>query len=259
MIVSLLSSARATSALALLSAFTLCDCSSDKEPAPRSREQFCQEWANAACSPEVVSACQAATVESCRLTQQRECQMLVPSTFSDKHGDECLRAVADAYADADLTGAELITVLQLGGPCAGIVRGPKTRGESCVQDRDCDQSEGYRCLMRGEETGSCQIPEVIAPGQRCEAPQQTCQSEYYCDGKNCIAIKDEGDPCAADAECGEEARCSDGQCTPLLAIGAACVANGECASRLCYTVNDRSTCANRIRLSPAETQCEKLR
>jgi hypothetical protein len=248
-------------ALGAFIGLTALACSDDDSKPARTREDFCRDWANAACSPGIVSTCQAATPEACHLSQQQACEALVPADFSDKHADACIKAVGDAYSDLDLTGEELITVLQLGGPCSQIVKGPKIRGEACTDDRDCDESEGFRCVLRGDQTGgTCQIPELVSAGQKCTAPQQICDVGFYCDGRNCIATKEDGDECTNDYECGETANCATGnQCMPLLVVGATCVASEECASGLCYTVNGSSKCADRIRLSPAEPLCDKLR
>ena len=111
-------------------------CSGGDDAKPRTREEFCQEWAKKACSSAVVSACQATSAEACRLSQQAFCARLVPATFSDSAANACLTAVGDAYADADLTGAELKTVLELGPPCNRIVNGASTLGEACTTSRE---------------------------------------------------------------------------------------------------------------------------
>ena len=109
--------------LGLPSSFVACG-----EDEPRTREEFCQEWAQAACSEEVISACQAGGPESCHEAQERFCRELVPQNFSDAHGDECLGAVVAAYEDADLRGEELAPVLVLGGSCEKLIVGPKKKG-----------------------------------------------------------------------------------------------------------------------------------
>lgn len=165
-------------------------CSGSDDDKPRTREAFCQEWAARACSSAVVSACQAASAETCRLSQQAFCATLVPENFSDAAGDACLAAVGAAYADADLTGAELDTVLQLGPPCNRIVDGPSKLGETCTTSRDCEGSAGYQCIIKGGlSQGTCQIPAVVGAGLRCAAPQQVCMEDFYCDESNCIAAK----------------------------------------------------------------------
>lgn len=185
----------------------------------------------------------------------------MPRTFSDERADACLSAVEAAYADADLTGDELVTVLHLGPPCDAVVRGPQARGETCSENHDCDASNGFSCVKRGgSATGSCQVPELVGAGQKCEALQQTCGAGFYCNGENCIAAKDPGETCTSNDECGPTARCdTSSSCVARLAVGASCTQNEECASELCYMLGGSSTCVDRIRLSPAEPVCENLR
>ncbi|HWA78225.1 MAG TPA: hypothetical protein VG937_38080 [Polyangiaceae bacterium] len=239
----------------------LAACSADEKDS-RTRESFCQEWASAACSSAVVSACQASSAEACRLTQQGFCLSLVPSTFSDAAADDCLAAVGVAYADADLTGPELDTVLELGSPCNRIVEGAASAGETCTTDRDCKGSGGYECVIKGGRTqGTCQIPEQVGAGLRCAAAQQVCMSGFYCDGANCIQAKSTGEACTNDEECGATGWCgADGSCAARLSVDAACTASNQCASDLCYTFSaGDQTCVDRLRLSRSEPVCENLR
>src|SRR5215510_2812259 len=62
---------------AFLPLLPLASCSED-ESAPETREGFCNRWAEAACSGEVISACQAADEDACRLAQEGLCLDLVP-------------------------------------------------------------------------------------------------------------------------------------------------------------------------------------
>ena len=244
-----------------LGSLLLCACSGNDDSKPRTREEFCADWAKAACTTETISACQAASAEACHLKQQAFCIGIVPVDFSDARGDACIKAVAAAYKDADLTGSELATVLELAAPCDAIVRGPAGLGEDCSTNRDCDGSKGYECVLHADNaTGTCQVPELVGAGQKCAALQQTCGSGFYCDGKNCIAVKDVGESCSSDYECGELALCAnDSSCTAKSAVGAACSIGAECSSGVCYEVNGQKSCVDRIRLSPAESLCENLR
>ena len=112
-------------------------CSGDDKRA-RTQEEFCQDWAEAACSKEVLSVCQAKDAASCHDSQEAFCRDLVPEDFSDEAGDDCIDAVKDAYKDADLEGEELATVLKLGAPCNELLTGLQDEGETCDQDVDCD-------------------------------------------------------------------------------------------------------------------------
>lgn len=225
-----------------------------------SREDFCQEWAVRACSDAVVSACQAADAASCRTKQQDFCSSVLPAGYSAQHADACLGAVSAAYADADLTGSELRTVIRFGAPCNRIVKGSSARGEACSNDHDCDGSAGFECIEKGAQ-GTCQIPEEVAAGLRCAAPQQVCSSGFYCDGANCIEAKSPGDTCANDSECGAAGSCGgDGVCVARLPVDSACSSDGQCISGVCYAFAAADqTCIDRLRLSRSEPICANLR
>jgi hypothetical protein len=237
-------------------------CSQTANSDGRSRDEFCRDWAAAACSDETVSACQAQTAAACRLAQQAFCEQTVPDdTFSDARGDACIGAVRAAYADADLTGVELNTVLQLGGPCAGVIKGPVAIGESCTSDRDCDGSAGVSCVRRGGQSrGSCQIPEPVGAGQRCLDPRQVCPDGFYCDGNNCIAAKQPGEVCATTYECAPAGYCTPSSaCAARVGVGTTCSVDDDCLSGLCYAIAEQKQCVDRVRLSPAEAICQDLR
>jgi hypothetical protein len=234
---------------------------SDDDASPRTRAEFCEAWAEAACSDDTVTACQASSQDNCRSAQQGHCQEVVPVSFSDARGDECIDAVGDAYSDADLTGTELDTVLRLGGGCSGIVTGTRALGQSCDTDNECDRSNGVVCVRRGGvPAGVCQVPEEVGAGQRCSDPAQTCSEGFFCDGSNCIASKGAGQACQNDVECAPGGFCgSDDTCLTRLAVGAMCASDEVCESRLCYAVDGERRCAQLVRLSPAEDLCADLR
>lgn len=236
-------------------------CSSDDEPVEQTREEFCREWANRACSAEVVSVCQAAGASDCRLAQEGFCQELVPDGFEGKHADRCLDAVGSAYSDADLTANELATVLQLGPPCDRLVRGPREEGDVCQTSADCNTVGSYACVRKGPDgVGTCQIPRVVEPGLECGAPQESCTEGFYCNGDNCVVGKDAGDDCTSQEECGAETYCTaTGVCAERFELGETCAAHHECLSDICFAFGSERTCVDRIRLSPSEPLCEQLR
>lgn len=244
----------------ILAASQLAPCGDD-DPAPRTRADFCRDWADAACSTDTVSACQAAGADACRLSQQAYCQDLVPTSFSDARGEACIDAVSSAYDDADLTGTEIDTVRRLGGECSRIVTGTRAVGQSCDTDNDCDRSNGVECVRRGGfRGGTCEVPEEVGAGQACADPTQTCPEGFFCDGNNCIATLAMGEPCQNDVQCEPAGYCSPADiCVERLAVGRDCTSDDECESRLCYAVNGQRTCADLIRLSPAEDICSDLR
>jgi hypothetical protein len=234
---------------------------SDDEPSDRTLAQFCEDWADAACSDDVVSACQAASEDACRVAQRSYCQDLVPATFSDAEGGACIDAVRDAYSDADLTGVELDTVRRLGGDCGGIVTGTREVGQTCDTDNDCNRALGAECVGRGGFRGGiCQVPVEVGAGQACSDPAQTCPDGFFCDGSNCIAARVAGDACQNDVECGTGAYCAPSDlCVARRGVGTACTSDAECESQLCYAANGQRTCADLVRLSVSEDICTDLR
>lgn len=234
---------------------------SDDDPEPRSRIEFCEDWAEMACSAETVSACQSGTEEACRAAQQSFCEDLVPAGYSDAQGDACLAAVEDAYADADLTADEVDTVRRLGGACEDVVTGARSVGQTCETDIDCDAAGGVQCVQRGgQPSGTCQVPIVVNAGESCTDLAQTCTDGFFCNGSNCIATQATGAACQNDVECGSAGYCGpDGACATRLAVGVPCTVDEECQSGLCYAASGQQLCADLIRLSPAEPLCADLR
>ena len=234
-------------------------CGEDAKPA-RNRSQFCFDWAAAACSSEVVSVCQAEDADTCRDSQEDFCRDLVPEDFSDAMGDECIDAVKGAYKDGDLQDDELAIVLRLGPPCDQLLVGRGGEGDACVDNNDCDTSLLYACVHKADAEGTCQIPEIIGAGRKCNQDQQTCEEGFYCNGSNCIETKIEDADCATQEECGVDGFCSDdGKCVARLAVGDPCTADLQCEEGICYDFEGEKVCTNRIRLSRSEPICDSLR
>jgi hypothetical protein len=225
------------------------------EPAELTRSDFCARWAEAACTEEVVSVCQATTVEDCRYSQRQQCDDDLPSDLVNRGVDECIAAVADAYEDADLTAAELEIVARYGAPCNEIFLAGEGGG-ACESDSDCEPA--LRCVFKDEAEGQCQDPVIVEPGLRCTAPEEMCEEGFFCDGSNCIAALDEGDDCQNHVQCGGELYC-DEVCLEKLSVGDDCTKDAECSTGICYGPDGEMTCANRLRLSPAEPMCDSLR
>jgi hypothetical protein len=257
-------------ALVLLSlsaslAFSACSSSDDDEPS--TPESFCARWARAACSPEVVSACQAADDGECQQSQAAFClSTLPPGGFSGARADRCIDAVEAAYEDADITSDEIHTVLRFAAPCDQLVRGLSAEGEACDSRSDCDAPAGFDCVFKGDASmGTCQLPETIAAGRDCSAPNAVCEPGFYCNGENCIAGENVGDPCTYHAQCGPEGYCDataalTSLCQARTGVGSACGFDEQCASGVCYRFSaTEQVCTDRLRLSRSEPICEDLR
>jgi hypothetical protein len=246
--------------LALLFAFALLACAEEEKP-PRSRAEFCAQWAAAACSAEVVSVCNAENAEACRAAQEDFCRGAVPDTFIDDHADECLDAVKEAYVDADLDSEELIVVRSLGEPCDRLALGTQDEGDSCDENNDCNTADGFECAIKSDsEGGSCELTEEVGRGEDCDEPQQVCPTGFYCNGENCVSADDLGEACATHDECGEEGFCNElGECEERKSVSEACTEDAQCADGICYDFDGDRECTNRIRLGRTEVLCDDLR
>lgn len=252
-----------------------CGCSSS-EPGPgaagdsalKTTVGFCNKWAEAACNSKVVDACGADSTESCVESQAAACLDLIPPGYDPKNAKACLDAVAKAYEDADLTSEELEIVLGLGAPCDRLIKGPIEKGETCEATTDCNTLEGLKCIVKsGKEYGTCQVPKEVGGGFSCKKPEEVCAENFYCDGTNCLAHKEEGDDCEFDSECAPALRCdipkgeSKGTCVTRKKNGSDCKTNDECQSHLCAKPRESSTgkCVSQVRLSADSAFCEDLR
>ena len=227
------------------------------------REEFCNRWAQAACSEEVISVCQAASADACRLGQEDFCLQVVPTNgFVDDRANACIDAVGNAYADADLTAAELATVVRLQAPCDQLVRGSSAATESCTSRLDCDGPAGFDCVFKGSDTttGSCQSPVIVEAGRDCSASSAVCTEGFYCDGDNCVEGNAVGETCARNAECATGFCDPSGVCRAALAVDTACTLDEQCASGICYQFSAaEQVCTDRIRLSRTDPLCDGLR
>lgn len=258
----------------------LLGCGSDgPEPPPNplaTVSGFCVEWAKVACNSEVVDACQARDEEACRDTQEEFCLDLVPSSgYEATHAKACLRAVQNAYADAELTAKELLTVRALRGDCSKLIRGSADEGDSCDEDSDCDTTKGYACVRR-PDGGTCQIPEEVGAGRSCRAENAVCEEDFYCDGSNCVERLPEDEACTHSSECASDLRCQavangeggssssgdgDGMCVERAANTDPCSSHDDCRSGFCLMSDSGSDgeCLSLIVLGRAEPLCAELK
>lgn len=212
----------------------------DEEPDPlRTREGFCAEWGEAACTKEVVSACAATDAEACAAAQAAHCMAVVSAgAYERSLARACLDSVRDAYADEKLTAAEAAVVLRGGAPCDFV----------CV-----------------EVDGECVPPEVVGGGQECSDAATICEEGFYCDGSNCLAVRTEGRACSDTIPCAEGLKCVEGTsgmvCEAKAGPGQPCATGEDCVSGICTLPagDDEGICANEIILSAAEPTCSDLR
>jgi hypothetical protein len=228
---------------------------------PVPQVEFCQQWAQAACSDAVVSACQASSAKDCEQTQAEFCRSLVHADVASNAGSDCIAAVANAYRDADLRGDELTVVLRLGGPCALTISGTSRVGDTCSDSTDCELARGYSCVKKSDSgTGTCQIAAVVDPGRDCQAAPKTCSEGFFCDGHNCVETLEIDDSCTIHEQCGESAYCDDtGHCAARRAVNDSCQHDIECERGICSEFEDEQVCTDRVVLSRADPVCANLR
>ncbi|HVY31812.1 MAG TPA: hypothetical protein VHB79_34995 [Polyangiaceae bacterium] len=258
--------------LLLLAAALPLGCSGEKEdPDPlETRTGFCQQWAEAACNQNVVDACNANSVDDCKASQAAYCLVTVPKNYrSSKYAHDCIAKVGDAYADGDLTAAELQVVTRLADPCDKLSTGTSDDGDSCDENDDCATVDGSLCIKKlGAAEGICGVPEEVGAGEACDGDNQVCDSDHYCNGENCVAYKktDTG-TCDADYVCKPEDRCliatdaTSGTCQARMPLSQACTSDDDCQSRYCAIAqgDTEGKCASKLRLGINEPLCENLR
>lgn len=242
---------------------------------------FCDEWATRACNDNVVKHCAAATKDDCMNSQQAFCESLVPEEeYSSKTALDCLAAVEKAYQQDSLDAKERDTVLHLGNECSKILSGKGTAGKSCSVDSDCNRDEDLSCVKKGS-TGKCEMASdpPIKGGYSCDADEAVCVDGFYCDGKDCLAEKSEGDDCSAAIPCNADSHCLDkdgnligpggtadggaasGTCAARKTMGSECARDDDCESLICAISggSNKGVCAAQVSFGPSEQICANLR
>lgn len=233
-------------------------CGSDADPetaAELTRYDFCERWAAAACSEEVVSVCQASSADACKTAQSAACLEDLPNAFVDRGVDGCIGAVEAAYGDADLTAEELDLVLRYRGACSQIIIAHES-SETCQFDSDCEPD--LSCILKDSDEGTCEEAVTVEPGFSCSKPEETCEEGFFCDGENCLVALEEGEDCKNDSQCEASLYC-DKTCVLKAEVDDECSSDAQCGSGICYEIEGEKTCRDRLRLSPAEPMCDSLK
>jgi hypothetical protein len=259
-------------ALALLALSLPLGCSgSEEEPDPLAKSAgFCEAWGKAACQEKVVTNCDAASVDDCVATQSAFCLDVIPLPYDSAKAKACLSAVKSAYRDAVLTAEEVQTVRYLAAPCDQLSAGVRDEGESCGSDDECATADGLFCIKKADAArGSCEKPELVAPGDACDGAAQVCEDGYFCNGENCVAYKKIGAACEGQYQCSPDQQCltatdADGvetsTCAARLEINEVCASDADCQSGYCYMAAGATEgeCASMIVLSRSEPLCDDL-
>lgn len=255
--------------LGFSAAVALLGCSGDEEGpkadnALRTEQGFCQEWAKRACNSRVISAC-SSTKEGCLDRQSNYCEGLIPSGYSSVNAEACLEAVEDAYGNAQLSAEDIDVVVKLGGGCSQLIRGARAEGDTCTDRYQCDTVHGFDCVIKpGQESGTCQVPEFVGGGARCDDEATVCDLNFYCDADSgrCFEPADLDDDCVSDVICGVNAFCekqsgdAEGTCTARLEDRRACVRDAECLSGYCLP--SLGQCVSSITLTIESSSCNDL-
>ncbi len=223
---------------------------------------FCNAWAKAACNNTVVKNCNEVDQNTCIVNQASFCETLVPAGYNSKRAQDCINAVKAAYADAQLDATELDVVLRLGGDCSHLVAGPDKVGEACSQQNDCNTVNNYTCVIKaGDDSGTCEIPQIQANGEPCDGPAMVCNDAAYCDGQNCLVRKPDGKTCSYDAMCVDGDLCDmsastdgSGTCSAKLDLRASCTDDSQCASAICLS----GKCTSQVVLTVESSLCTNL-
>lgn len=256
----------------LVALAVLASCGSSKKRSTSdpyaSESDFCGQWAKAACNSDVVSKCSGGgdDTAACVASQTAFCLSILPPYYASDNAKACISAVKSAYADAELTAAEVELVRELAAPCDQLNEGPGTNGGACSDTDGCNTLLGLTCIVKpGEPAGTCQIPETAQPGQPCKNANQICTAGNYCNGSNCIARQAEGDACAADTPCREDLLClgatGNQTCQPKADASKPCTSHEGCKSGICSIAQGTTTgiCVSEIVLAPTEPVCSDLR
>ncbi len=226
-------------------------------PAYGTETAFCKAVAEVVCNSEVVSACYGSSdatlpddTESCveQYARQARCN---PGGFPyDSAGAEgCIAAMKAAYADAIINQVDVENMAE---GCLPVFSTGGVEGSACDIDSDCDGKASLRCVIKGGE-GTCQVPEVITPGQKCGEPQQVCEEGYYCGSDDaCIVRPDADGDCSEIKPCVETALCTDGVCVAKTDNGGTCTTAAECLGGFCVIASEATegSCGAQYALSP---------
>jgi len=223
-------------------------------------EQFCDQWAAAACNSKVVEACAAATVDSCVAKQTAYCLGLVPPYYSSENAKACIEAVKAAYSDAKLTAAEVAVVRHGGAPCDKLNKGTKALGDSCEASDECNSIEDQVCIEKpGEQSGTCQVPKEVGGGFSCTGADEVCAPGFYCDGANCIAGKTSGQTCGGVVTCAADFLCQGTLCVAKGDVATSCTEDEECKSGICAKpAVGPGKCVESVVLTPTDPVCQSL-
>ena len=246
-------------------ALVLGGCSSDSKPAtvPASINHpdigsFCAAIGIAECSDTLLSNCGLSDKTACQGAVQSQCSSGTSDitfgrntmSYQNKKGDDCIKAVQDAYADGVVDSGEYAKIRT---SCDIAFSQLRDVGADCAIDADCDLSAGLVCSVTGTKL-SCQKPGTKVKGDDCS--QAPCAPGLVCVGGAagiCTDGREMGSQCTLITNpCKTTLLCEAGTCVAKLVTKDPCVTSEQCASGFCARVPDIS---NPMMPNPNSRQC----
>lgn len=220
---------------------------------------FCEARASAECSSAVLLNCAIPTMSTCVAARDQICLTTVPpnTVYNPGAGEGCVDAVADAYADGEITMAESQAI---DVACLPVFNGPGAAGAACQVDPDCQVGSMLRCVLGPSSSeGTCQVPQVVMGGYSCAMPAEQCADGFHCGATaNCDVDGMLGQACDANDPCGDMLACgASGTCESKSPDGTACTMNSQCLNGICNGAGTAmaGVCVTVITLSPTEPFC----
>lgn len=248
-------------------------CAAGSEDAPvkpavryASLDDFCRGRAEAECNDTVVQKCRVKDRVACMTSRAALCRSTIPQgvTYVAAAGESCIRAVRDAYADAQLHGSELVAIARA---CSSkVFGGPGVAREPCTVDYDCDGTKRLECITTwGQDQGKCLAPNPVGPGASCAGEADRCPEDFYCETRDkiCKPRPLAAEPCQPGyMPCVEQAMCSGGGpfggvCRAKGSIGEPCRYDSDCTDAACEkpSGSPNGACATVLTMSPLSAAC----
>jgi hypothetical protein len=266
--------ALAAGALAMAGGALAGGCSSGPSADYSTQQGFCQAMATADCTDAAVRACYgandssvAADTQLCiaaRSTPERCNPNSLP--YNSMYAQDCVDAHSNLYASDMLDPMLYQAMVQA---CDGVFNRGGMAGRTCTDDSDCavipsiEQMPGFSCIVH-QGKGTCQIPNPVNSGDRCDAPAAQCPDGYSCQaggsGVFCLGNPGKGQACGPGIPCGNSTtplRCDamTMQCADQLGDMSPCTAASDCAGGFCIATANGGLCSHTFTLAFGSATC----
>lgn len=233
---------------------------------------FCQVLAQADCSDPVVRACYGAddssvgtdttTCIAARSALDRCNPAGLP--YHSQYAQDCVDAHTNLYGSSQLDPGLFQAAQQA---CLGVFNKGGTQGASCSSDADCavtpvaENQPSLVCIIH-QGAGTCQIPNLVNAGDKCQDPTAQCPDGYSClAGGYCVANPGSGEACGPGITCGNSVsklRCdlTTMKCAAPFDDGQACTDVSECSGNFCVPTAKGGICSHTYTLALGAPACE---